>query len=207
MKILVTGAGGYIGNKLAPRLANQVQQVHALVRQKATCETLAHPNITLFKGDILQRHGLRAAMQGCPQVYHTVAKVGAWARNPAEFYEVSVAGTRQVLSAALDCGVERTVITSTCGMLGPAHSQPVTENDARTTAFAIGPGAGAEPRAHRRAGAFPGKLGPASVQQLHVLQRQSHPGPGRPDYTPGGSPDRNHSFFTNPHPWLTLLIP
>ena len=137
MKILVTGASGYIGCKLALRLAGQGQQVHALVHSATAHAALQHPNIRVFNGDVLRPDGLRTAMDGCAQVYHTAAKTGAWAPNPAVFYEVNVAGTRQVLATARRCGVARMVLTSTCGAIGPALRAPLTETDARTTGYEI----------------------------------------------------------------------
>lgn len=59
MKILVTGATGYIGQKLALELANQGNTVHALVRDTRKAETLLnHPQIKLFVGDILDQKSL-----------------------------------------------------------------------------------------------------------------------------------------------------
>ena len=137
MKILVTGASGYIGNKLAHRLARLGQQVHALVRDAAAAGGLRHPNIRVFRGDVRQASSVLAAMRGCAQVYHTAAQVGAWAPDPAVFYEVNVEGTRRVLTAARQCGVVRTVLTSTCGAIGPAGAAPLTEDDFHPTGFEI----------------------------------------------------------------------
>lgn len=76
-------------------------------------------------------------MKGCRQVYHTAAKVGVWASDPSVFYKVNVEGTRNVLDAALQCGVEKTVFTSTCGVIGPACDKPMEENDPRNIDFEI----------------------------------------------------------------------
>lgn len=137
MKVLVTGASGYVGNKLAHTLAELGTEVHALVRNASTIKLLQHFNITVFQGDILQKESLMAAMKGCRHVYHAAAQVGAWAKNPIVFYDVNVEGTRHVLDAALQSGVEKTVFTSTCGVIGPTLDKPLDENDPRTIGFEI----------------------------------------------------------------------
>ncbi|MEJ7913210.1 MAG: NAD-dependent epimerase/dehydratase family protein [Chitinophagaceae bacterium] len=137
MKILVTGASGYIGNKLAHALAARGEEVHALVRSNAADTLLQHPAIKIFKGDILQKESLLAAMKGCKQVYHTAARVGVWAKDPSVFYAVNVTGTANVLNAAFQSGVDKTVFTSTCGVIGPSVNEPIDENTIRTTGFDI----------------------------------------------------------------------
>jgi len=137
MKILVTGASGYIGNNLAHTLAGLGQEVHALVRSDSAKKWLQHPGITIFSGDILQKGSLTAAMKGCQQVFHTAASVGVWKRDPSVFYNVNVEGTRNVLDAALQLGVERTVCTSTCGVIGPTVDKPMEENTPRNIDFQI----------------------------------------------------------------------
>ena len=137
MKILITGAGGYVGSKLALRLAGMGHEVHALVRPHSATAFLQHPNISIFKGDVLDKESLLNAMKGCRQVYHTAAKVGAWDKDPSSFYAVNVEGTRNVLNAALQTGIEKTVITSTCGVIGPSLNEPMSEDDPRINGFAI----------------------------------------------------------------------
>lgn len=137
MKIFLTGASGYIGHKLAHTLAAQGHQVHALVRSDSAKALFPHANIRLFKGDVLQKETLLPAMEGCRQVYHTAAKVGAWDRNPQTFYDVNVGGTQKVLEAAETTGVQRLVFTSTAGVLGPSTGEPVTEKQQRALPFRI----------------------------------------------------------------------
>lgn len=137
MKIAITGANGYIGNKLAHELAAAGNTVHAIVRKDVPPGLLAHPNIIIHKADIMDKQSLLHAIKGCKQLYHTAAKVGAWAKKPAIFYDVNVNGTRNVLNAALQCAVEKTVFTSTCGVIGPSLNRPMCEDDPRINSFSI----------------------------------------------------------------------
>jgi len=137
MKVLVTGASGYIGNKLAHTLAKQGNQVLAMFRSGDVKKLFRHPNITAFIGDTCHEDSLEKAVQGCTQVYHVAAKVGAWAKNPSDFYDVNVEGTRKLLDAAIRAGVEKFVFTSTSGVFGPAETIPITENDTRKIPFQI----------------------------------------------------------------------
>ena len=137
MKILVTGATGYIGNNLAYTLARMGHKVHALVRTRSAEEMLKHPNISVFTGDILLKESLSDAMQGCQQVYHTAAKVGLWSKDPAVFFDVNVEGTRNVLDVALENDVHRVVFTSSCAVIGPSLNVPMNETDPRITAFGL----------------------------------------------------------------------
>ncbi len=137
MKILVTGANGYIGNKLAHALAAKGNEVHAVVRPGDSIALLQHPNITVFEADILEKKSLLNAMNGCQQLYHTAAKVGAWTKDPSDFYKVNVEGTHNTLNAALQAGIERSVFTSTCGVIGPSLHEPMNENDPRLSGFVL----------------------------------------------------------------------
>ena len=135
MKIFVTGASGYIGNKLAHVLANRGNKVHAFVHSPGAEKLLQHPNIAIFEGDILDKESVSIAMRECRQVYHTAGIVKLWAKDPNIFYEKNVAGTNNVLEAALKEGVSKLVHTSTCGVWGPCNDHLLIENDPRTTSF------------------------------------------------------------------------
>ena len=59
------------------------------------------------------------AMDGCSQVYQLAAYARVWDKDPAKFERVNFYGACNVLDAALECGVQKVVITSTGGTIGP----------------------------------------------------------------------------------------
>ncbi|HVW95293.1 MAG TPA: NAD-dependent epimerase/dehydratase family protein [Mucilaginibacter sp.] len=137
MKVLVTGATGFIGRNLCLRLAKQNYTVLALCRNISHPYLIRHKNITPVKGDILDRASLVKAMEGCNQVYHTAAMAKMWCRNKNDFYATNVTGTRNVLELSGDLSVAKVVYTSTCGVWGPTVKYPMTEEDPRIDGFAI----------------------------------------------------------------------
>lgn len=137
MKVLVTGATGFIGRNLSFRLAEMGYQVTALCRNTAHPYLIPHKNIIPKKGDILDRESLAIAMKGCSQVYHTAALAKMWCRDKNDFYAVNVTGTRNVLELAGELAVAKVVYTSTCGVWGPTIKYPMDENDPRIDGFAI----------------------------------------------------------------------
>src|SRR5438046_7974557 len=90
MNIFITGATGYIGNQLALKLANSNNIVHALVRNRGGVDSLNHPAIKLFKGDITDINSIKEAMDGCEQVFHLAAFVRLWARPSDIFFKINV---------------------------------------------------------------------------------------------------------------------
>jgi dihydroflavonol-4-reductase/farnesol dehydrogenase len=137
MKVLVTGATGFIGRQLTLALATAGYEVKALCRHTDHPYLINHRNIEPVSGNILYKQSLERAMEGCIQVYHTAALAKMWCRNPNEYQETNVTGTRNVLEIAHKTGVERMVYTSTCGVWGPTIKHPMTENDPRITGFPI----------------------------------------------------------------------
>lgn len=135
MKILVTGASGYIGNKLTHALAERGHNIHALVRSPSSADLLRHQNIRVFVGDIMDPDSLAVAMKDCRQVYHAAALAKLWDRNRNNFYKINVGGTENVLQAALKEGVSKLVYTSSCGVWAPDEDHIYTENDPRISSF------------------------------------------------------------------------
>lgn len=137
MKVLVTGATGFIGRQLTLALAISGYEVKALCRNIDHPYLIKHKNIEPVLGNILHPQILKKAMLGCSQVYHTAAMAKMWCRNPDAYHETNVTGTRNVLKTATDTGVQKIVYTSTCGVWGPTIKHPMTESDPRVTGFPI----------------------------------------------------------------------
>ena len=135
MKIFVTGATGYVGHNLAKKLAERGDQVHVLVRNTASANIPVHENIRVFAGDITDRLSINAAIRGCEQVYHTAALVKIFAKERSLFEKVNVEGTKNVLSEALENGVEKFLFTSSCCVIGPSLGTPIIQYDPRLVSF------------------------------------------------------------------------
>jgi dihydroflavonol-4-reductase len=114
--ILVTGATGFIGWHVACKLIERGRRVRALVRDPARLREL--PDAEPVTGDLRDSASLKRAVEGCGVVYHVAADYRLWTREPEEMFRSNVDGTRSLLEAARDAGVERFVYTSTVGCIG-----------------------------------------------------------------------------------------
>jgi len=128
-RALVTGAGGFIGSAVTRRLLEDGHSVVALLEPGATTAALDGLDVEIVTGDLRDAAAVRAAMTGCQVAYHVAALYRFWSKDPREFYEVNVGGTRNVMAAARDEGIERVVYTSTVGTLGLDHDRPAVESD------------------------------------------------------------------------------
>jgi len=118
MKVLVTGSTGFIGAAVARCLLGRGLDVRVLVRRDSGLGNLQGLNVEQAYGDLRDAASLRKALTGCLQLYHVAAHYALWAPNPQIFYDINVTGTRNLMEAARDVGVERIVYTSTIGTIG-----------------------------------------------------------------------------------------
>jgi dihydroflavonol-4-reductase len=118
MKVLVTGATGFIGGNLARELWRRGYRVRALVRPGSNTFTIENTGIERVTGDILDAASVRRAISGCQAAFHCAAAYTFWARDAEAIYRTNVVGTRIVLEEARRCGVEKVVYTSTVSTVG-----------------------------------------------------------------------------------------
>ena len=118
MKVLVTGATGFIGGNLARELWRLGYEVRALVRPGSNRLTIKETGVVPMEGDILDGPSIKRAVEGCEAVFHVAAAYTFWSKDPSEIFKTNVEGTVNVLKAARDAGVSRTVYTSTVGTIG-----------------------------------------------------------------------------------------
>jgi nucleoside-diphosphate-sugar epimerase len=127
MKILVTGATGKVGSRLARRLAQRGDRVRALVRDPMRATGLREDRIELVEGDLLRVDSLAAAVRGVDAVVHCAAFFrGA---TPEQAHAVNDLGSQHLASAARAASVTRFIFTSTGLVYGPTGGRLAREDD------------------------------------------------------------------------------
>ena len=136
-RVLVTGAGGFIGGHLATRLARDGASVRALVRYNSRNDrgTLEWHDPELVRemdivlGDLRDIESVTRAVKDVDWVFHLGALIAIPYSyvNPRDYFETNVLGTLNVAQASLDEGVSRVVHTSTSEVYGTALTVPITE--------------------------------------------------------------------------------
>ena len=124
---LVTGASGFVGSHIARLLTTSGRTVRVLLRKTSSAAALQDLPVEIVYGDVLDAASLRAAMQGCATVFHCVVDPRFWLTDPTPIYRNNVDGLINAMDAALACGIERFVFTSTMGTLGLNPDGPATE--------------------------------------------------------------------------------
>jgi len=127
VRILVTGATGFIGGGLARQLVARGDRVRALVRTSSRTRELAQLGVELVHGDVADPASLRGAVEGCEGVVHLAGAVKAL--SAAELFRANADGTRNVAEACARTGC-RLVYVSSLAAAGPALcGRPRTEED------------------------------------------------------------------------------
>lgn len=128
MMTLVTGATGFIGAALVRQLLDQGDTLRVLSRSDSDRRNLDGLKVEIADGDLQDAASLYKAVKGCQRLYHVAAHYSLWAPEPQLFYRINVEGTKNLMQAAWEAGMERVVYTSTVGTLGiPTDGQPGNE--------------------------------------------------------------------------------
>jgi len=137
LKVLVTGADGFIGSHLTEELVGQGYKVKAFVFYNSfnswgwidNFPRELKDKIEIFAGDIRDPNGVRKAMKGCDTVFHLAALIGIpfSYHSPDSYVDTNIKGTLNVLQAARLLNTERILVTSTSEVYGTAQFVPITE--------------------------------------------------------------------------------
>jgi nucleoside-diphosphate-sugar epimerase len=130
MKILLTGATGFVGRRVAKGLVEAGHQLTALVRptsQGRHLRYLESAGIRLALGDVEDAAAVEQAMVGSEAVVHCAGHVQDWGAR-APFYRANVLGSGNVAAAVTRTGVHRLVHISTTDVYGYPHRLQVTED-------------------------------------------------------------------------------
>lgn len=127
MKILLTGATGFIGRKLANRLVEEGHEIIALVR--STSNTAGLPTSVEFKeADLLQFEAVEGVVEGVQVVIHLAAYFDFYPSDVDLLYRTNVEGTKNLMNACVGTNVERFIYGSTTEVIGPVRYPPGTED-------------------------------------------------------------------------------
>ena len=137
VKVLITGADGFIGSHLTESLVREGYSVRAFVMYNSfnswgwldQVSAEIKKSIEVFAGDIRDPHGVKAAMRDCDAVLHLAALIAIpySYTSPDTYIDTNVKGTLNVLQAARELGVKRVIHTSTSEVYGTARFVPITE--------------------------------------------------------------------------------
>jgi NAD dependent epimerase/dehydratase len=136
-KVVVTGAGGFIGSHLVERLVNEGAIVKAFVHYNSRGDpglirwlpTNIQDKITLVVGDLRDHWAVSELVRGADVVFHLAALIGIpySYTSPNDVVETNILGTLNILNAVRDYGLEGMIHTSTSEVYGTAQYTPIDE--------------------------------------------------------------------------------
>ena len=137
MKVLLTGADGFIGSHLAEALVRRGHEVRAFVLYNSfnswgwldSSPADVKEGIDVFAGDVRDPYGVLTATEGCDAILHLAALIAIpySYHSPETYVDTNVKGTLNVLQAARQRGIRRVIHTSTSEVYGTARFVPITE--------------------------------------------------------------------------------
>lgn len=137
VKILITGADGFIGSHLTEQLVREGLEVRAFVNYNSfnswgwldQVPLEIKSQLEVFSGDIRDPYGVKEAMKGCTHVLNLAALIAIpySYHSPATYVDTNINGTLNIVQAARELGVEKVVHTSTSEVYGTAIYVPIDE--------------------------------------------------------------------------------
>lgn len=135
MKVLVTGAGGFIGSHLTELLVKEGHDVKAFVRYNSKNNwgwlesSIVKNYIEVIAGDIRDYDSVNNSIKNCDTVFHLAALIGIPYSyiSPKAYIETNITGTYNILQASKELGIKQVLVTSTSETYGTAQYVPIDE--------------------------------------------------------------------------------
>jgi len=127
VKVLVTGATGFLGRNLVPRILQEGHEVVALVRKTSNTEELPK-EVQVREAEMLDINSVRPAVRDIDVVVHLAAYFDFYPSDEELMFKVNVEGTSNLMNACVGTRVERFIYCSTTETMGAIESPPATED-------------------------------------------------------------------------------
>lgn len=127
MTTLVTGAAGFLGSHVTRQLVARGENVRVLMRASSSNRAISDLSLEYVTGDLRDAASLERAMKDVKRVFHVAADYRLWAKKPQDIYDSNVGGTKNLLAAAKNAGIEQLIYTSTVATI--AVDRPEIPNE------------------------------------------------------------------------------
>jgi len=130
MKVLLTGASGYIGTEILLQLLMKGIHVTAVTRNPDAIP--AHPLIEIVGADLMCENSIDKTLWGCDYVIHAAGLAKAWDRNKRRYFEENCHMTSIILNASFNSRIQKFILISSAGVLKSADGNGSAERDVLT---------------------------------------------------------------------------
>ena len=129
MRVLLTGATGFVGSAILRQLIRRGDTVRTLVRSTSDQRNLRDIDCEVYFGDINDLDSIKTAISDCQVLFHVAADYRLWAPNPDEITKTNILGTQNIMNAARTANIEKIIYTSSVATLGKNdNGMPANEN-------------------------------------------------------------------------------
>ncbi|MFQ6082592.1 MAG: NAD-dependent epimerase/dehydratase family protein [Candidatus Aminicenantia bacterium] len=127
MRAFITGASGFIGTHLVSYLLKEHWEIKIL-QHKTPFPSLKN-RVKVIQGDVRDYHLLEKSLSRGDIVFNLASVLGASLKTEKEFFEINALGTKNVLQAALEKGVNKFIHFSSAGVLGSVKKREIADED------------------------------------------------------------------------------
>lgn len=118
MKVLITGANGFLASNIIRELISRGIEVRGMLRENCNEKSLQGLSIELVRGNIVNYSDVLTAATGCNVIIHVAADTSQFYSDPMPLFPVNVNGTLNVIKAAKDLAIQRLIFVSTANTIG-----------------------------------------------------------------------------------------
>ncbi|MBL0049349.1 MAG: NAD-dependent epimerase/dehydratase family protein [Bacteroidetes bacterium] len=118
MKVLLTGADGFLGSNITRELLLQGYEVRAFHTPNRQTITLENLPIERYEGDLLNTADIEKAVEGCDVIIHAAASTSVWPTRNPNSWKINVEGTQRIIDAAIKFKISRLIYVGTANSFG-----------------------------------------------------------------------------------------